>query len=60
METELRWVSCEACAGSGEAIFGDAPDQHPELCGACEGTGRDCVEVVAVECDDDRGSQCTI
>ncbi len=49
-----RWVSCETCGGSGEMIYGEAPEQSNELCGACGGTGRDCVEVSPVECDDDQ------
>jgi len=48
----LRWVSCETCGGSGEIIRGEAPDQSNELCGACEGTGRDCVEVSPTTVDD--------
>ena len=51
-QAKLRWVSCEACGGSGEIIRGQTPDEHSDLCGACEGTGRDCVEVSPVECDD--------
>ena len=50
--SELRWVSCEACGGSGEIIRGQAPDESNELCAACEGTGRDCVEVSPIECAD--------
>lgn len=56
--TELRWVPCEACGGSGEVeiapVVGpyEDPTPHGELCSACEGTGRDCVEVFPVECDD--------
>lgn len=57
-KTELRWVNCEACAGSGEIIhsnphFGhQEPDEYSELCGACEGTGRDCVAVSPITVDD--------
>ncbi len=56
----LRWVSCEACGGSGETIrvvptsTFEAPHEYPEICGACGGTGRDCVEVSPVECNDDQ------
>lgn len=51
MGTELRWVHCECCDDSGEVevrpIVGpyDDPTPHGELCSACGGTGRDCVEV---------------
>jgi DnaJ-class molecular chaperone len=54
----LRWVACEACGGSGEIerapIVGpyEDPTSHGELCPACEGTGRDCVEVAPVERDE--------
>ena len=54
----LRWVHCEACGGSGEIIRSNPvgayqePDEYAELCGACDGTGRDCVAVLPVECDD--------
>lgn len=60
MEKELRWVNCEACGGSGEIerapIVGAYEDPTPcaELCSACDGTGRDCVEVLPVECNDDQ------
>jgi DnaJ-class molecular chaperone len=50
--TEMRWVHCEACGGSGEIIYGQTPDEHNELCGACEGTGRDCVAVSPITVDD--------
>ena len=57
METELRWVNCEACGGSGEIIHCDPGahqcDSYNELCSACDGTGRDCVAVSPVECNDD-------
>lgn len=55
---ELRWVPCEACGGSGEVIYSNPhfgacePDERADLCGACEGTGRECVVVSPVECDD--------
>lgn len=58
--TELRWVHCEACGGSGEVIYSNPhfghqePDEHAELCSVCSGTGRDCVEVFPVECNDDQ------
>ena len=58
MEKELRWVPCEACGGSGETIrvvpvsTYEAPYEYSEICAACEGTGRDCVEVSPVACDD--------
>ena len=58
METELRWVNCEACGGSGEIIrvvpvsTYEAPYEYPEICGACEGTGRDCVTVTPITADD--------
>lgn len=57
-DDRLRWVPCEVCGGSGEIIYSSPhfghrkPDEHAELCGACEGTGRDCVEVSPVERDD--------
>ena len=56
---ETRWVHCELCGGSGEVelapIVGPYEDPTPdgELCSACGGTGRDCVEVQPIECDDD-------
>lgn len=45
----LRWVHCEVCGGSGEIIrrepnARDPSDEYAEICAACEGTGRDCVE----------------
>lgn len=49
----LRWVACEACGGSGEIIRGRDGDDYNEPCAVCEGTGRDCVEVSPVECNDD-------
>ena len=58
--TRLRWVNCEACGGSGEieraSIVGPYEDPTPcaEICSACDGTGRDCIEVSPVECDDDQ------
>lgn len=61
-DDRLRWVACEACGGSGEIIYGNPhfgnqePDEHSELCSACSGTGRDCVKVSPVECDDDQAS----
>jgi hypothetical protein len=60
IDDRLRWVPCEACGGSGETIrvvptsTFEAPHEYPEICGACEGTGRDCVEVSPVERDDDQ------
>lgn len=57
---ETRWVNCEACGGSGETIrvvpvsTWEAPQEYAELCSACDGTGRDCVEVQPVECNDDQ------
>jgi DnaJ-class molecular chaperone len=57
---ETRWVNCELCGGSGEVevrpIVGpyEDPTPHGELCSACGGTGRDCVEVSPTECDDDQ------
>lgn len=54
----LRWVLCEACGGSGEIIHSNPhfgyrePDQYNELCGACEGTGRDCVAVSPITVED--------
>lgn len=48
----LRWVICEPCGGTGEIIRGQTPDEHSELCVPCEGTGRDCVEVSPVDCND--------
>ena len=55
--SELRWVACEACGGSGEIIrrepaAHDPFDEYADLCGPCEGTGRDCVEVSPIECGD--------
>lgn len=55
---ELRWVSCEFCGGSGEVevrpIVGPYEDPTPcgELCSACDGTGRDCVEVQPITMQD--------
>ncbi len=60
VDLRMRWVSCEMCGGSGEVevrpIVGpyEDPTPHGELCSACGGTGRDCVEVSPVECDDDQ------
>jgi hypothetical protein len=46
----MQWVSCERCGGSGELIrhtgSSDPADEYAEICAACEGTGRDCVEPV--------------
>lgn len=56
--TRLRWVSCEACGGSGETIrvvptsTFEAPHEYPENCATCEGTGRDCVTVTPITVDD--------
>lgn len=56
----LRWVACDYCGGSGEVevrpIVGPYadPTPHGELCSACDGTGRHCVEVFPVERDDDQ------
>ena len=49
IDTRLVWVMCEACGGSGEIVrrdpsAHDPSDEYSELCSACEGTGRDCVE----------------
>lgn len=57
MEKELRWVNCEACGGSGEIIRSDRCGEwdayeYAVPCGPCEGTGRDCVAVSPVECDE--------
>jgi DnaJ-class molecular chaperone len=55
---ELRWVNCEVCGGSGEVerapIVGPYEDPTPcgEICSACEGTGRDCVEVEPITMQD--------
>jgi hypothetical protein len=57
---ELRWVNCEACGGSGEIIHRNPladshyqePDEYAAICPACEGTGRDCVEVSPITADD--------
>jgi DnaJ-class molecular chaperone len=45
--TEMRWVNCEVCGGSGEIIrrepnARDPSDEYSELCEECGGTGRDC------------------
>ena len=57
MQRELRWVSCEMCGGSGELIELIMPGAHQcdtasSLCPACEGTGRDCVEVSPITEED--------
>lgn len=50
MEKRCRYVSCERCGGSGEVevrpIVGLYEDPTPcaEICSACDGTGRFCVE----------------
>ena len=57
--TELRWVSCESCGGTGEVEVrpnvGPYSDPTPcaEICSACEGTGRFCEEVSPTERDAD-------
>lgn len=57
--TELRWVSCESCGGTGEVEVrpnvGPYSDPTPcaAICSACEGTGRFCEEVSPTERDDD-------
>jgi DnaJ-class molecular chaperone len=49
-ERRTRYVACERCGGSGEVevrpIVGPYEDPTPdaEICSACEGTGRFCVE----------------
>lgn len=54
MMRELRWVSCEACGGSGEVEVAPMvgpyadPTPHGELCSACDGTGRDHFVIVTV------------
>lgn len=61
--TEMRWVNCECCGGSGEIIRAapagayQEPVEQNELCGACDGTGRDCVAVSPAERDDDQEQQ---
>jgi DnaJ-class molecular chaperone len=47
--TEMRWVNCEVCGGSGEIVrrapYSHAyaePVEYSELCEECGGTGRDC------------------
>ena len=50
--TRLQWVNCEVCGGSGEIIRRDpvgpyddpSAAEYAEVCAACEGAGRDCVE----------------
>lgn len=44
--SRLRWIACPACGGSGEIIrrapnARDPSDEFSEICGVCEGTGRD-------------------
>ena len=59
-DDRMRWVSCETCGGSGEIIHRNPladsayqePDEYTELCGACEGTGRDYVDVHEIEMED--------
>ena len=59
--TELRWVNCEECGGTGEIVRSEPAShayaeavEYTELCSACDGTGRDCVTVSPVECDDEQ------
>jgi hypothetical protein len=47
--SQLKWIPCECCGGSGEIIRNTSYSRDPindfaEPCQACEGTGRECVE----------------